>query len=438
MDRHVLPVGAAVMLDEPGFLDVAMATAWWVAPEERPVPVTELCGQEESFVLLAADGTGKTTVLRSLRVREPGAVEVNLSTLGKAEMRGKLEAAVAVGAPVYLDAVDSAARLEPAVYGILQECLTVADAARVPWRLACRPAAWDPGLAQALRSCSRPFRELRLLPLTRTAAIGVAAEEVSHPGGFVEALVSAGLGRLAASPMRLKTVARIWEDTGHLAATQLEAIRLEIDHLLEETSDRRPRPAVLDDRRRRLAGRLAAMMMFGKAGRFTAGPRNVPGTQNVSRLPSVPEADEPGRDVTPAEYEEVLGTALFDVAVDSTVAFRHQQYAEYLAAEYVTSRPVTRGQLPVLLGMAEDGTIPGSLAGIAAWIAVLDPELAEGLGRANALVLAKTGVEFPSHAYRAAIVDGILAKAASGDADPLPVPVAVKSSETSGCLRVLW
>jgi hypothetical protein len=32
----VLPVGAAVMLDEPGFLDAAMATAWWVAPEDRP------------------------------------------------------------------------------------------------------------------------------------------------------------------------------------------------------------------------------------------------------------------------------------------------------------------------------------------------------------------------------------------------------------------
>jgi hypothetical protein len=33
-------------------------------------------------------------------------------------------------------------------------------------------------------------------------------------------------------------------------------------------------------------------------------------------------------------------------------------------------------------------------------------------------MLAKTGVEFPSHALRAAVVDGILAKAASGDADP--------------------
>lgn len=84
---------------------------------------------------------------------------MNLSTLGKAEIRAKLEDAAAGGAPVYLNAVDSAARLEPTVYGIMQEFLTTADAARVPWRLACRPTAWDPGLAEALRSCLQPFRE---------------------------------------------------------------------------------------------------------------------------------------------------------------------------------------------------------------------------------------------------------------------------------------
>ena len=57
---------------------------------------------------------------------------MNLPALGKAEIRGKLHDASASGAPVYLDALDSAARLEPAVYGILQECLTTADATRVP------------------------------------------------------------------------------------------------------------------------------------------------------------------------------------------------------------------------------------------------------------------------------------------------------------------
>ena len=150
-------------------------------------------------------------------------------------------------------------------------------------------------------------------------------------------------------------------------------------------------------------------MIFGKAARFTADPQHGRGTLNTGRLPSDPEADQPGRDVSPAEYDEVLGTALFDVAADSTVVFRHQQYAEFLAAEYVTGPPVTRGQMPVLLGMADDGAIPGSLAGAVAWIAALDPDLADGLPESNALALVKTGVEFPSHAYRAAIVGKILA-----------------------------
>ena len=285
------------------------------------------------------------------------------------------------------------------------------------WRAGQLPGT---GARRSAQVRARPFRELRLLPLTRTAAAGVAAEEVTDPDGFLDALVSAGLGRLAASPMRLKTVARDWQGTGNLTASQPDAIQLEIDHLLQETSSRWPRPAVPQDRRRRLAGRLAAMMIFGKAARFTADPQHVRGTLNTGRLPSDPEADQPGRDVSPAEHDEVLGTALFDVAADSTVVFRHQQYAEFLAAEYVTGRPVTRSQLPVLLGMAGDGAIPGSLAGAAAWIAALDPDLADGLPESNALALAKTGVEFPSHAYRAAIVGKILASAASGDADPLP------------------
>lgn len=101
------------------------------------------------FVLLAADGAGKTVVLDGLRDREPGSVEVDLSVLGKAEMREKLRDAAASGAPVYLDALDSAARLEPAVYRILQECLTTTDAVGVPWRLACRANAWDAELAGA-------------------------------------------------------------------------------------------------------------------------------------------------------------------------------------------------------------------------------------------------------------------------------------------------
>ncbi|HEY5362410.1 MAG TPA: hypothetical protein VIJ82_32795 [Streptosporangiaceae bacterium] len=159
------------------------------------------------------------------------------------------------------------------------------------------------------------------------------------------------------------------------------------------------------------------MVIFCRVGRFTTGPQPPPGGLDVASLPSVPEPDEPGRPVTPAEYEEVLGTALFDAAGDATVSFRHQQYAEFLAAEYVARRRIIRPQLPALLGMNDEGLIPGPLTGAAAWLAALSPELVDGdLLAVNAEALAVSAVELPVR-LRAHVVGGILGKAAAKDID---------------------
>ena len=98
--------------------------------------------------------------------------------------------------------------------------------------------------------------------------------------------------------------------------------RFEVGQLLEETGSRRP-PTVPQDRPRRLAGRLAAMTVFGQADRFTAAPQPPPGTPKIADLPSDPEPDDPGRAATPEEFTEVLGTALFDAAADAAVSRTH-------------------------------------------------------------------------------------------------------------------
>jgi hypothetical protein len=380
----------------------------------------ELAGQEGSFVLLAADGAGKSTVMRHLRLAEPASTEVNLPGLEKTEIRHKLQQAVAAGGPVYLDALDVAARHLADLFIVLQDCLTKPQAADVPWRLACRPAVWDGELAAALGSRLPAFNQLRLLPLTRTAAADVASEATSRPDEFLDALVLAGLGRLAASPMRLQSAARQWKDgNGHLPDSQLGAIRFEIERLLRETNTRQPQVVPLD-RRRRLAGRLAAMTIFGQAERFTVEPRSLPGVLYIGDLPSDPEPDDPGTAVTLAELKEVLGTALFDPGPDATVGFRHQQYAEFLAAEYVASRRVTRPQLPGLLGINGDGVVPGPLIGTAAWLAALSPGLGRGFAAANAGRLAESAVEMPTSGLCEALVSGILTQAAVEDMDVLP------------------
>jgi hypothetical protein len=355
-------------------------------------PGSDLAGCPSSFALLAAGGAGKTRLFRSLRQQEPGAVEVKLSILDKAGMHEELSRAIAARVPVYLDALDEAELSEPAVFRILEHHLTAPAASSVPWRLACRPAAWNPRLAEALSKSLPGFAELRLLPLTRDGAAELVAEAGAEPGQFIDALLRADLGRLAASPMRLGAAARQWVTTGELPGSQASAIRFEVEQLLGEADPGR-RPSLSADRRLRLSARLGAVAVFSGVTRFTRAPGAAAGVMAACDLPSDPEPEEPGMPVTPAQYEEVLGTDVFDAAPDATVSFRHQMYADYLAAEYLIQRQVTRPQLSALLGVNTDGLLPGAMAGVAAWITALQPELTSDLlaGNAAAFTQAATG-----------------------------------------------
>ena len=328
--------------------------------------------------------------------------------------------AIAAGGPVYLDALDEAVLHEPALFRVLEHHLAAPAAAGVAWRLACRPAAWNPALATVLQSSLPAFDQLKLLPLSREAAAGLVAAVGVDPASFLDALVAAGLGRLAASPLRLQAAAAQWAATGHLPDSQLSAIRFEITQLLAETDPGRPTPRLSADRRYRLAARLAAITVFGKASRLTRAAGPAPGAIGVSELPSDAELDDVGRPVAPADYEEVLGTALFDAAADTSVSFCHQQYAEFLAAEYLCKRQIGPAQVPALLSVQADGALPGPVMGVAAWIGALNPDLVDDLAAANAAGLALAGVELPSDRLRRVVVDGVLTRAAAGDIDVAP------------------
>ena len=162
--------------------------------------------------------------------------------------------AIAIGAPVYLDALDEAALNERAVFRILEQHLTTEEARQVLWRLACRPAAWNPALAEALRASLPGFEELKLLPLTRAATGEIAAAVGADPSQFLDALTRAGLGRLAASPIRLRAAASQWVSTGDLPEDQLSGIRFEVGQLLAETDRGLQHLSLPIDRRLRLRG----------------------------------------------------------------------------------------------------------------------------------------------------------------------------------------
>jgi hypothetical protein len=404
------------MLDSDGFLELPTSEGSWFHAGAAPIPVTDLVGSSGGYVLLAPGGVGKTTVLNELKRLEPAAVAVDLGLFDKSGMHRALAEALDRGAPVYLDGLDVVAREEPAVFRIVEHYLAKPEAARVCWRLACRPAVWDVSLAASLRHSLPDFEELTLLPLSRVAAVSLVARVGA--AGFLDAFTRADLGRLAASSMQFEAAARQWGATRTLPESHYAAVDYEVRQLLAEPNPQ-VRPTLPLDRRLRIAARLAAMSIFGRINRFaqTAQPVSA-GRQYLGELPSTPEPDEPGNPVTLEQLEEVVGTALFDPAADGAVMFRHQQYAEFLAARYVIERGITRAQLRSLLGIQQSDRVPGALAGVTAWLAAMAPDLAEDLIAANPIVLTQTGVEIPSDDVRAAVVDALLATAARADIEP--------------------
>ncbi len=363
---------------------------------------------------MAAGGVGKTTVLGWLRSREANSREVNLLGLGKSAIRESLHEAVAAGGAAYVDALDQVALAEPTVFDIVEQVLTQENARRVAWRLSCRPSAWSPRLGSALRRLG--FDELRVLPLTRSAAREVVTGDVTDADRFLDAVVRANLGRLSASPMQLGAAARQWQETGRLPESHARSIRFEIVRLLSEANPALLPPDLAADRQYRLAGRLGAPSVFCGVTAFARTTSPVHGAMPVAELPSIPEPDEPGTPIRPADFAVVLNSALFEAAPHATVAFRHQQYAEYLAADYISQRRITRAQLSALLGTV-DGVLPGPLVGVAAWLAALRPDLTQDLVGANALAFARSGVELAEPA-RVTVIEGLLASAAVGDIDP--------------------
>lgn len=420
LNRYVMPLDQRVPLDGDGFLDVA-GTARRNRQESSPCSAADFVAQSPGCMLLAAGGAGKSFVMERLCELESSAIMVDLVTLTAPEVRAALRDAIASGGPVYLDALDDAAGYEPALFGILARELTTAGARGVRWRLACRPAAWDAGLAAALRNAFPGFQEVRLLPLTRSGAWELVADAGVSPSDFLTALVQARLGRLAASPQRLRATAMYWSGKQReLPKSHVEAISSEIDRLLAETDTGRPQPALPADRRRRLAARLGAISVFCGTARFARASGTAPGVAAVSSLPSEPEPDDPSRRVMPADYSEILHTDLFSAAPEASVEFQHQQYAEFLAAEYLVERQITPGQLRGLLKAQGDGLIPAPMVAVASWAAALRPALTEDFIAPNALAFAQAGIELPSPDARAVVVAGLLDAAANAEADPVP------------------
>lgn len=407
--RHVLAVDEVPPLDDLGFLRLMRDTDYDLVGQPRPIVLEELL-RADSFVLLAPGAAGKTRALEHLAALEEGALVVDLRAKSLGEARAELTDARGRGQSVYVDHLDEVFATIPQLPRLLRSVVG-GSGPSTEWRFGCRHVAWTDGLGAAVQG---QVKQYRLLPVSRDSARELMGA-ITDADEFFSVLERHRLRFLPSAPERLRILASSWGDFEDSVPDLLEVLRLEVDGLLQESDPLRDRPTGSLDRRRTIAGRLAAFTTLCGVPGFTA--RGAPGSRGVplETLPDRPEPSTPDERVTLNDYGEALASGVFEPFGADLVRFRHEQLAEYFAASYLASRTPTVAQAQQLLRLSTDGVLPGRLAGLASWLGAITPDLVEHVVAHNPLVFAQSGAELPDAELRRAVVRAMLAAAAQGD-----------------------
>jgi hypothetical protein len=282
LERFVLPVQQLPLLDPEGFL-LPPSEGWPVGgDEQQPRRVLDLVRDRSSFALLAPGGAGKSETFSAMSASDPDAECIDASALRREDIERKLKDLYGRGRTVYLDGLDQVAIQDPRVLRWLADQLTTSAADGISWRLACRSAAWEMSLSDALRRSRGVFTEWKLLPLDRDAAVRAVAHRFGEDvdaAGFVDALARARLGTMTACVGQLLATAGYWRAAGRLPDGGVEAMLFEITELVRERNPDWRLTQSLDSKVA-VAKRLGAMLMFSGEQVVSVAPVQSAGTAN--------------------------------------------------------------------------------------------------------------------------------------------------------------
>jgi len=265
-----------------------------------------------------------------------------------------------------------------------------------------------------------PLAEVELVPLRRAdvrAWAEVRLGSSSRADTFMAAVLAADVGAFAARPQTLAALLERYASGDALDVSQVELYRTLCRRLCDpgpvrpgSASGRTLRTTVAQ--RYQLAGRIAAAILFGNRQAIWLGYADEApdAALAVPTLTGAEQADGAAFSADEAALWEAVDTGVFTGAAE-TALVTHQTFAEFLAAEWVTSRALPLAQVRALLA---DPTDPGQrvvpqLRQLAAWLSALRPDVFEAVARAEPdLVLWSDVVQLPAD-RRPALVDALLA-----------------------------
>jgi len=279
----------------------------------------------------------------------------------------------------------------------------------------------EEGLQRLWHKNSAALGVFELAPLRRADVALAAATRGLDTGAFFRALVEKNAVALAIKPVTLKLLLRRFGRNGGLPSTQAELYRDGCLSLCEENNRNyqlatRTRQTYRLDARQRLAvaGRIAAVTIFANRYAVWTGVENddIP-DEDVVVAALVGGRESVAGEVFPVDegaIRETLRTGLFSARGPERLGWAHQTYAEFLAAEYVTSRGLPQTQvLSLLLDPGDERRkIVPQLQEAAAWVAGMNLDVLRALIATNPDVLLRSDIATAGADDRARITEALL------------------------------
>lgn len=412
--------------DQTGWLLDPSQNFW--LPGNNDIVATHELSEHRCLILLGQPGMGKSSTLSKgsplvLGTGEADSLTVNLAAYSSEE---RLERVVLDGEKIRawmagshelcltLDSFDEAHTRIETLPSLLAEYLAQWDCSRLKIRIACRTSEWPLSLEEHLEDSFGKVARYELLPLRRRDAADLVRSYGIEEEPFLEVIEAAKAVPLASRPLTLKLLANAFEKAGDLPRNASELYRQGLGALCDELNPKR-RDAGTKDlyqsvQRYETACRLAAISLFSGRLNFWLGPRAQAEDEDLT-IEACSVSASGKTPYPPGTIKSALQTGIFSGSGSQHLTWSHATFADFLAAQWLTSNALSRDQLVSLL-CSGSGKLYLQVRQVAAWLVAtsndyswlidVDPE---------AFLL---NVDVPSDMLRQRILASLFALARSG------------------------
>ena len=298
--------------------------------------------------------------------------------------------------------------------------LHVSARARLYLRIACRSADWPYSLEDEFKQLwgNDSVKIYELTPLRRiNVEEATKANKIDHIA-FLREIDRIGIVPLATKPITLRFLLTKYNRTGVFPLTQAELYFEGCRLLCEETSDDRRSAhftgAYTARQRMAVAARIAAITVFTNRYAIWTGLDlgDVPDEDIIVQklYGGIESINGDQFNVNEDAIRETLATALFSSRGQNRIGWRHQTYAEFLAAQYLVWHKVALSQILSLIVHPNDpdGKLVPQLHETAARLAGMMPDLFLRIMQIDPEVLLRSDIATTDVKARASLVEVLL------------------------------